>query len=63
MSATREILRAEVLRLACELRELADADDVPPRVRHELLARVDELRRVLPPDADLTIDQRSLFAS
>ena len=42
---TREHLRAEVLRLACELRELADADDVTPRVRRELLARVDELRR------------------
>ena len=61
--STREHLRAEVLRLACELRELADADDVTPRVRIELLARVDELRRVLPADADLAIDQRSLFAS
>ena len=60
---TRETLRAEMLRLACWLRDLADAPDVPARVRLELLERVDELRAVLPAGSELEIDQRSLFAS
>ena len=63
MAVTRDQLLAAALTAASALRTLADADDVPQRVRVELLARVDALRRVLPADSDLTIDQRSLFAS
>jgi hypothetical protein len=58
---TRATLERVVLRTAAELRALADADDVPPRVRSVLIAHVDELRSVLPREAELEIDQRPLF--
>ncbi len=60
---TRDKLRAELLAQACRLRELADAPDVPERVRAELLRCVDETRAILPAGSELEIDQRSLFAS
>ncbi len=72
--ATRADLETVALAVAAVLAELADqvtsreesvsltrGRPCPDHLRRVLLDQVDKLRRVLPADAELTIDQRPLF--